>query len=179
MTAAASSAGIAATQVARDHGATVIATTRTPDKRDRLLKEGAQHVVVTGNENLAERVNAITSGKGATLILDAVGGPLMDDLAAAAAPGGTIIEYGFLSGAPTPYPAFPAVAKGLNLRGYTLFEIARNTELLSDCLAYVRKGLEEGRLTPVIDRTFRLDEIVDAHRYMEASGQIGKIVVLP
>jgi NADPH2:quinone reductase len=179
VTAAASSVGLAAIQVARDHGATVIATTRAADKRDRLLREGADHVVVGGGETLAESVLAITGGKGARLIFDPVGGPLMEELANAAAPGGTIIEYGFLSGAPAPYPAYPCVAKGLTLRGYVLFEIARNPGLLGECLAYVRKGLADGRLAPVIDRTFRLDEIVEAHRYMEASRQIGKIVALP
>lgn len=179
VTAAASSAGLAAIQVARDHGATVVATTRTPDKRERLLECGADHVVVTASERIADRIRAIGDGRGATLVFDAVGGPLMEDIMDATAPGGTIIEYGFLAGAPTPYPAFPAVAKGLTVRGYTLFEICNAPDLLERCLDYVRDGLAEHRLVPVIDRIFPLAQIVEAHRYMEASAQVGKIVVVP
>ncbi len=175
--AASSSVGLAAIQITRAAGAVVIATTRGADKKDFLLAAGADHVVVTGEENLAERVKEITSAKGARIIFDPVAGPFIETLADAAAPGAIIFEYGALSGEPTPFPLFAALAKGLTVRGYTLFEIVRDADALRRGKTYVYDGLASGALKPVIDRTFPLAAIADAHRYMESNQQKGKIVV--
>jgi len=120
---------------------------------------------------------AITSGKGARILFDPVAGPFLEKLAAAAAPGATIFEYGALAPAPTPFPLFTALAKGLTVRGYTLFEIVRDAGKLGRGKQYLRDALQTGKLKPVIDRTFTLDAIEDAHRYMESNRQKGKIVV--
>jgi NADPH:quinone reductase-like Zn-dependent oxidoreductase len=177
ITAASSSVGLAAIQITRAAGALTIATTRGADKKQFLLDAGADHVIVTDEENLAERVMALTSATGASVVFDPVAGPMLEMLAAAAAPGATIFEYGALASAPTPFPLFTALTKGLTLRGYTLFEIVKDTEKLARGKQYIRDGLQSGKLKPVIDRTFSLDAIVDAHRYMESNRQRGKIVV--
>jgi NADPH:quinone reductase-like Zn-dependent oxidoreductase len=119
----------------------------------------------------------ITSGHGADLIFDPVAGPLLETLAQAAARGATIFEYGALSLAPTPFPLMAALQKSLTIRGYTLFEITSNPEKLDRGKRYVYDNLQSGTLKPVIDRTFPLDNIVEAHRYMESNQQNGKIVV--
>lgn len=176
-TAASSSVGLAAIQVAKSVGATAIAATRGSGKKAFLLGAGADHVIATGEENLVERVMAITAGKGADMIFDPVGGPYVATLAEAAAREGTIFEYGALSPEPTPFPLFTALGKGLTLRGYTLFEIVQNPERLARGKQFIYNGLESGALKPVIDRTFPLESIVEAHRYMESNRQQGKIVV--
>jgi NADPH2:quinone reductase len=177
VTAASSSVGHAAMQIAKAEGARVIATTRHGSKRDKLLEAGADAVIATTEEALAERVMALTDGKGADLIFDAVGGSLIEQLAEAAAPGGQIIEYGFLSGEPAPFPAFTAVVKNLCVRGYAYFSLAGDPEKMARCREYILAGVQTGALKPVVDRVFRLDEIVQAHRYLEAGGQNGKVVV--
>ncbi|KAB0670253.1 zinc-dependent alcohol dehydrogenase family protein [Oryzomonas sagensis] len=177
ITAASSSVGLAAIQVAKYVGATAIAATRGAGKKDFLLGAGAHHVIVTDEEDLVARVMAITAGKGATMVFDPVAGPLLEKLADAAAQGATIFEYGALSPAPTPFPLFAALGKGLAVRGYTLFEIVREPEMLARGKEFVSRGLESGALKPVIDRTFPLENIVEAHRYMESNLQQGKIVV--
>jgi len=177
ITAASSSVGLAAIQIAKAASATVIATTRGADKKAFLLDAGADHVIVTGEEDLADRAMAITAGKGVNIIFDPIGGPLLNALADAAAPGGCIFEYGALSPEATPFPLFPALGKGLTIRGYTLFEITKNPEKLARAKTYIYKHLKTGVLKPVIDRTFQLDDIVEAHRYMEAGFQKGKIVI--
>jgi NADPH:quinone reductase-like Zn-dependent oxidoreductase len=106
-----------------------------------------------------------------------VAGPFLEKLARAAAPGATIFEYGALYPAPTPFPLFDALGKGLTVRGYVLFEIVQQPKLMAAGKQFVFDGLASGALKPVIDRTFALDEIVDAHRYMESNRQKGKIVV--
>jgi NADPH:quinone reductase-like Zn-dependent oxidoreductase len=96
ITAASSSVGYSAIQIAKAQGAIAIATTRGPAKKQMLLDQGADHVIVTNEEDLSTRVMEITAGHGADLIFDAIAGPLLETLAQAAAPGATIVEYGAL-----------------------------------------------------------------------------------
>lgn len=177
ITAASSSVGLAAIQIVKATGGVAIATTRGADKKAFLLEAGADHVIVTDEEDLVERGMALTSGKGVRIVFDPVAGPLLEQLAAVTAPGGIIFEYGALAPHPTPYPLFPALAKGLTIRGYTLFEIVKNPEMLKRGKEYIYQGLESGALKPIIDRTFPLTEIAEAHRYMVSNQQKGKIVV--
>ncbi len=177
ITAASSSVGLAAIQLTKAAGALAIATTRGTDKKQFLFDAGADRVIVTKDEDLAEGVKEITNGKGARLVFDPIGGPFLEKLAEAAAPGATIFEYGALSPEPTPFPLFPSLAKGLSVRGYTLFEIVKNPETLARGKQYIYHGLGSGVLHPIIDRTFPLKAIADAHRYMESNQQRGKIVV--
>ena len=177
ISAASSSVGLAAIQVAKAAGAVAIATTRGSAKKQFLLDAGADHVIVTNQEDLGESVMAITAGTGASLIFDPIGGPLLQTLADAAAIGATIVEYGALSPDPTPFPLFSALKKGLTVRGYTLFEIVKDAHRLARGKQYVYDGLQSGALKPVIDSIFPLEAIVDAHRYMESNQQKGKIVV--
>ena len=177
ITAASSSVGLAAIQIVKAKGGVAMATTRGADKKSFLLEAGADHVIVTDAEDVVERGMALTSGKGARLVFDPVAGPLLEQLAAVTAPGGIIFEYGALAPHPTPFPLFPALAKGLTIRGYTLFEIVKNPEMLKRGKDYIYQGLESGALKPIIDRTFPLVEIAEAHRYMVSNQQKGKIVV--
>ncbi|GJL70259.1 MAG: alcohol dehydrogenase [Nitrospirales bacterium] len=177
ITAASSSVGLAAIQIVKAAGGVAIATTRGTDKKAFLLEAGSDHVIVTDEEDLVERGMALTSGKGVRLVFDPVAGPLLEQLAAVTAPGGIVFEYGALAPHPTPFPLFPALAKGLTIRGYTLFEIVKSQEMLKRGKEYIYQGLESGALKPIIDRTFPLAEIAEAHRYMVSNQQKGKIVV--
>ena len=177
ITAASGSVGYAAIQVVRAAGGVSIVTTRKPEKTGTLRQAGADHVIVTGKEDLAARVMEITGGRGAELIFDAVAGPTVDSLAAAAAMEATIFIYGLLSMKPTVFPLEVAMKKGLNLRGYTLFEIVSVPERMERAKKHIFDGLKSGTLWPVIDRIFSLDAVVEAHRYMESSRQNGKIVI--
>jgi NADPH:quinone reductase-like Zn-dependent oxidoreductase len=102
ITASSSSVGIASIEIARAEGAISIATTRTSKKKAELVAAGANHVIVTDEEDLVARVNSITSGKGARIIFDPIAGSGLEALAAAASLGGTIFEYGALSTEPRP-----------------------------------------------------------------------------
>ncbi|MEU1372241.1 zinc-dependent alcohol dehydrogenase family protein [Streptomyces triculaminicus] len=178
LTAASSSVGLAAIQVARRVGAVPIATTRTGAKKDALLEAGAAEVIVTDEDDVVERVLASTGGRGAEFVFDAVAGPGVVDLAKVVAPGGTLFLYGALSGEPTPYPGFDLGMPALNMRTYTVVrETTADPQRLRRAAAFVTSGLRSGAFRPVVDRTFGLDEIVEAHRYMEAGAQVGKIVV--
>jgi NADPH:quinone reductase-like Zn-dependent oxidoreductase len=177
ITAASSSVGIASIELALAIGATPIAATRTSAKREALHRAGAAHVIATQEQDLVSEVRAITAGNGARLVFDPVAGPFVETLAKAATPGGMIIIYGGLSAQATPFPGGLAMVKGLTMRGYTLFETTRVPARLSKAKDFIVDGVRSGKFVPVIDRTFHLKDIADAHRYMEASEHVGKIVV--
>jgi NADPH:quinone reductase-like Zn-dependent oxidoreductase len=175
--AASSSVGLAAIQIVRDAGATAIAVTRTAAKRMELLALGAHHVIVSGEEDYVARVQQITGGKGVRLTFDPVAGPFVEKLAAAAAQGGTIFEYGLLSGEPTPFPLGEALGRGLSIRGYVLMEVTLNPALAEGAKKYVFDRLADGRFVPKIARTFPFAQTVEAYRYLESNQQVGKVVI--
>jgi NADPH:quinone reductase-like Zn-dependent oxidoreductase len=177
VTAASSSVGIAAIQMARCLGAKVIATTRTGAKRDALLKAGAHHVIATQEEDLVARVREITDGKGARVAFDPVAGPQFDAIAQALSEDSTAIVYGALSPDATPMPLFPMLGKRISVHGYTYKRVIHHAERFARAKRFILDALAEGRLAPVVDRTFALSDIVEAHRYLESNQQFGKIVV--
>jgi NADPH:quinone reductase-like Zn-dependent oxidoreductase len=175
--AASSSVGIAAIEIAKAEGAVSIATTRKSTKKAELRSLGADHVIATEEEDMLARVKEITGGKGARVIFDPVGGPFLEKLAAAAALGGIVFEYGWLSMQPTPFPLLTVLTKGLNIRGYMLMEITRNPEKLPAAKKYIYERLADGRFHPKVAKTFPFTQTVDAYKYLESNAQVGKVVI--
>jgi len=177
ITAAASSVGLAAIELANVVGAIPIATTRNASKEEALKRAGAKHVINTKAGNWLQKVLELTSGAGADLVFDPVAGPEVEILAQATKPMGTLFLYGALSPEPTPLPLFATIGRNLVIRGFTLFSITQNPEIATRAKRWVYELLENGKLRPLIARTFQLAQIVDAHRYMESNEHVGKIVV--
>jgi NADPH2:quinone reductase len=177
VTAAASSVGLAAIQIANALGAKSIATTRNPSKESALRDAGADQVVNTGSVKWIEEVQSITAGKGVDIAFDPVVGPGLEQIAQIVREEGTIFVYGALSPEPTPFPLFAALGRNLTIRGYTLFSIVKHPDRLERAKRWVYDQLSSGKLHPIIARTFPFSDIVEAHRYMESNEQIGKIVV--
>jgi NADPH:quinone reductase-like Zn-dependent oxidoreductase len=177
ITAASSSVGLAAIQVANSVGAVPIAVTRTSAKRQALLDAGARHVIASAEEDLQARLSEIAGPAGVRVVFDPVGGPAFVPLTAAMSPGGVLIIYGALSSDPTPFPLGAVLTKSLTVRGYLIHETTADPVKLEAAKAFVRDGLASGALTPIIARTFPFEQIVEAHRYLESNEQFGKIVV--
>jgi NADPH:quinone reductase len=175
VTAASSSVGLAAIQIVKAQGGTSIATTRTSAKKDQLKALGADHVIVTEEEDLVARVQSITGGKGARIVFDPVGGDYINTLARATANGGTIFLYGMLSGRPTPFP-LAAFGRTIGMFGYTFGEL-RGTPEWEAMKRHIYDRLADGSFKPKIARTFPFDQTVEAYRYLESNEQIGKVVI--
>jgi NADPH:quinone reductase-like Zn-dependent oxidoreductase len=175
--AASSSVGLAAIQIANYAGATSIALTRTSAKRQQLLDAGAAHVIATEEVDLVQEVMRITDGKGARVAFDPVGGPNFAKLISALAFQGIAYLYGALSEAVTPLPALEMIGKMLTIKAHNIWLTSGDETRRKAAVDYVLKGLEAGALKPVIDRTFKFDDMVEVHRYLEQNGQFGKIVV--
>ena len=174
---ASSSVGLAAIQIANYAGATTIALTRTSTKKQQLLDAGAVHVIATEEVDLVGEVMRITHGQGARVAFDPVGGPSFPKLVSALAFGGIIYIYGLLGTGVTPLPVLEMIAKVPTIKAHNIWLTSGNETRRKAAIEFVTKGLETGALKPVIDRTFTFDEMADAHRYLEQSGQFGKIVV--
>ena len=175
--AASGSVGLAAIQLANWAGAVPVALTRHSVKAAALRIQGAQHVIATTESDVVAEVMRITGGKGARVAFDPVGGPFIEKLANSLAEEGILFEYGGLSGEPTPYPHWPAALKGLSIRGWVASSIWNKPERFSRVRDVILQGLTDGNLKPVISRTFPINQIVEAHRFLESNEQIGKIVV--
>jgi NADPH:quinone reductase-like Zn-dependent oxidoreductase len=175
--AASSSVGIAAIQIANKVGATPIALTRTSAKRQALFDVGAAHVIATEEQDLVNEVNQITGGRGARIVFDPVGGTTVEKLVKAMAGFGILFLYGALSPQPTPLPLFDIVIKDLTIRGYKLMEVTKHPVRRERGKKFINAGLADGSLKPVIARTFPLEQIVEANRYLESNRQFGKVVV--
>lgn len=177
ITAASSSVGLAAIEISNMIGAVPIAVTRKSAKKDALLNYGAKYVIASEDEDIVAEVNRITNNKGARIVFDPVGGPAINKLAEVTAHGGIIFQYGALSPEPTPLPLFTIIGKQISIRGYTLFGLTTDSQRLEKAKQFVIDCVSSGKLKPTIAKTFPLEQIVDAHRYMESNEQLGKIVV--
>ena len=175
--AASSSVGLAAIQVANRVGAVPIALTRSAAKRQALLDAGAAHVIAGSPADLPQQVAELTGGRGARIAFDPVGGPAAANLLRALRKNGTFFQNGALDTRDIPVPVMDLLARHLTLRGYELFEITGDAQRLERAKRFIVDGLAAGALKPSIDRTFAFDDIAQAHRYMEAGTQVGKIVV--
>ena len=119
----------------------------------------------------------ITNGQGARVAFDPVGGPTFPKLISALSSGGIIYIYGLLSTGVTPLPVLEMIAKVPTIKAHNIWLTTGDETRRKAAVEFVVKGLETGALKPVIDRTFTFDEMADVHRYLEQSGQFGKIVV--
>jgi len=185
VTGASSGTGIAALQMARVAGIVAIAVTRTAAKRQALRDAGAAHVVVTEEEDVVDRVSKLTGGRGVDLVYDGVGGPQFERLGEVVAHRGWYVLYGLSGGAELRYPATAQFRKSWRFHVYKVLEhtgaatmgLPRDEGALGRALGFIDAGLADGTLQVRIDRAFALDDVVQAHRYLERAGHIGKVVL--
>ncbi|MEV4604694.1 zinc-dependent alcohol dehydrogenase family protein [Amycolatopsis sp. NPDC049253] len=177
ISAASSSVGLAAIQIARRAGAQAVALTRTGTKRQQLLDAGADVVIATTEEDVVARIRDLTGGRGARVVFDPVGGATLATSIEAAAQEAILVIYGVLDFSPATVSVMDVLLKRLTIRGFGVAELASDSRRLGPAVDYVRKGIVAGDLVPVIDKVFPLEDFADAHRYLERNDQVGKIVV--
>ncbi|WP_340532870.1 zinc-binding dehydrogenase [Escherichia coli] len=177
ITAASSSVGIAAIQIARHAGAIPIAVTLGSDKKQTLLEMGAEHVIATDDENLLDALTAITGPEGLAAAFDAVGGPQVVVIAQALRKFGRLIIHGALSPEATPFPLKLAIRKSLSIEGYLFAEVLRDPSVREEAKSFILNGLNTGVLKPCIDAVFTFGQMQDAQRYLEKNRRFGKVVV--
>ncbi len=172
--------GMAAIQLAKQAGATVIATASTDEKLERLRDFGLDHGINYAAEGFVERTRELTGGRGADVILDPVGGRNLSDSIGALAYRGTLASFGVAGRAGSEVEAKELWGQNLTLRGVYLAaaliaEHARVHAMIGDLLERVASG----DLRVHIDRTFPLAEAAAAHAYIESRQAFGRVVLTP
>jgi NADPH:quinone reductase-like Zn-dependent oxidoreductase len=173
ITAASSTLGLAAIQIARQLGAVPLAATRTAAKRSALLAAGAEAVFAADEGDVATAARTHLGGDGVDVILDSVMGPGLADLALAARPNGSVVTAGWLD----PRPASMPRNAPLTIYRYMSFEHTLDPAVVRRMAAAFTAGLRTGALAPTVDRVFPLDDVVAAHRHLERGEHFGKIVL--
>ena len=171
--------GTMATQLAKAFGSKVIVTVGSKDKADACVKLGADRAINYKTEDFVTEVKAATAGAGANVILDMVGGDYIERNYDAAAVDGRIVQIAFLGGPKAQVNFTKLMVKRLHHTGSTLRprSNADKAAMVAAIEAKVMPLLGEGRVKPLMDSTFPLEEAADAHRRMETSEHIGKIVL--
>ncbi len=171
--------GTTAIQLAKAFGARVFATAGSDEKCAACLSLGADRAINYNDEDFVQAVKDETGGTGADVILDMVGGDYVARNIAALAADGRMVSIAFLKGAKVEVNLMPVMLKRLTLTGSTLR--ARSVAFKAAIARRLREKvwplIETGRIKPVIAATFPLARAADAHRLMESSAHIGKIVL--
>jgi putative PIG3 family NAD(P)H quinone oxidoreductase len=173
-----SGVGTAALQLVTEQGAMAIGTSRSASKLERASEIGLAHSILVEDGNFAKQAKSI-SEDGVDIILDFVGAAYLKENIKALAPKGRLIMIGLLGGAKAELPLGLVLAKRLTLigtvlRNRSLPEKVALTEAFSQS---VLPSFSAGELRPVIDRVLPMEEIAQAHEYMESNQSFGKIVL--
>lgn len=162
-----SGVGIAALQICKLFGARVIGTASTEEKRNRALELGADHVLPY--EGFAKEARAITGKRGVDVVVDHVGPDTFNGSVAALRKGGRLVTCGGTSGHEITIDVRHLFFKSLSFLGNTMGTL--------DDLKRIVEHVGAGRLNPVIDSRFPLEEIGDAHRRVAERAVFGKVVI--
>ncbi len=178
--AGASGVGIAAIQLAKRAGATVLATASSPARLDRLAPLGLDHGIDYTATDFVPEVRRLTDGAGADVIVDPVGGSTLQKSLHCLAYRGRCVTVGD-AGREGPSPLDIATMRGNNqtLSGYFLgAELVLGTRAHAVIAAHL-EDLAAGRLRVVIDRRFPLAEAGEAHAYIESRQAFGRVLLIP
>jgi NADPH2:quinone reductase len=172
--------GMAAIQLAKLAGATVISTASSDQKLERLKPLGLDHGINYASESFVDRVRELTDGRGVDVVLDSVGGKNLVDSIDALAYRGTLVSVGVAGRGGSGVEATSLWTKNNTLRGVYLggalaSEFPRVHQMISDLLGRVASG----ELHVEIDRSFPLAEAAAAHEYLEGRNAFGRVVMTP
>ena len=171
--------GVAAIQIAKALGARVFCTVGTPEKAGAAQKLGADAAIDYRRRDFMVEVSKLTEGRGVDVILDMVGGPYIERNLRSLALEGRLVQIAFMQTAKVEVDWMPLMLRRLTFTGSTLRarsaeEKARLSRAVQD---NVWPMVEDGRVQAVIDRVFPLDSAAEAHRRMESSDHIGKLLL--
>jgi len=171
--------GTTAIQLARAFGATVLATAGSDEKCAACARLGAVRAINYRTEDFVQAVRDFTSGAGLDVVLDIVGGEYLAKNIECLRMNGRLVQIGLLGGARAALNLTPIMQKRLTITGSTLRPrtVAEKAEIAAALRREVWPLLEHGRVKPIVFRTFPLAEAAAAHRLMESSEHVGKIVL--
>ena len=174
---AAGGIGLAACDLGRIFGATVIATASTAEKRNVLKARGVDHVLDV-NDGFRDAVKELTDGRGADVIYDPVGGAVFEESCRCIAFDGRLLILGFTSGVHASIATNYALIKGFSVMGVRAGEYGRQFPGKGlENIQWVDQMAAKGKLRPYIGATFPLEDVIDAISVVTERRAIGRIIV--
>lgn len=172
--------GVAAIQMARALGSAVFATAGTADKCAACERLGAQRAINYKNEDFVEVLKAETNGRGVNVILDMIGGDYLPREVQALAEDGRLVLINTMGGAEGRLDLADVMRRRLTITGSTLRSrpVAFKGAIADALRQRVWPLIEAGKIKPVVFKTFPMEQAADAHRLMESSEHVGKIVLV-
>ena len=172
--------GMAAIQLAKHAGATVISTASSDEKLERLKPFGLDHGINYATENFVERTNELTDSRGVDVVLDSIGGQNLVDSVGVLAYRGTLVSVGVAARAGSAIEAQSLwtqnnALRGVYLGGALVSEYPRIHAMIGDMLQRVANG----ELRVEIDQSFPLEQAAEAHAYVESRKAFGRVVMTP
>ena len=192
---AAGGVGTAATQLARSVGGVTTYGTASQAKHDYVRANGCDHPIDYHSVDYADAVNELTGGRGVHVVLDALGGSDWKKGYSLLRPGGMLIAFGWANmakfgkrrmthvlGEFTHMPLWTPIKlmqdnKGVS--GVNMGHLWKEREMTEESLTALLELYEEGAIRPRIDRSFSLAQAADAHAYIEAGQNVGKVLLTP
>ena len=177
----ASGIGSLAVAICKAMGAEVYSTAGTDEKCRRIEALGANRCFNYRNEDFVEGLASLDLANGMDVILDMVGGDFVQKNLQAAAPEGCIVNIAYLRGFDSEVNFLPLLMKRLTMTGSTLRaqNEGQKARMVHEIREYLFEHLDNGTVKPIIDRSFALDDVAEAHSYMETGAHTGKILLLP
>jgi len=176
---AAGGVGIVAVQIAKAAGARVIGTVSSDSKTALVKQYGADEVINYESSDFAAETMRLTGGRGADLILDAVGKPTFEPGLKCLAPFGHLLLYGRAGGPPDPLNVFRLFEKSTKVSGFVLPVVFGMPELMREGIEKSFALMREKKLELLIGKTFPLAQAAEALRLLQSRQSVGKLVLVP
>lgn len=171
--------GTAAIQIAQTMGIRIIATVGSDEKRERVQRMGVEQVINYTEEDFVSIVNQATGGEGVQVIMESVGGDIFRKSFKCLATMGKMVVYGISSGDLEIAHPRELLFRNHSLIGLHIMSLAQRPDTAAPARRDLTKWILEGRLDPVVGKTFPLSRTAEAHTYLESRKSFGKIVLLP
>lgn len=176
---AAGGVGVASIQIAKAAGARVIGTVSSDAKAAIAKRYGADEVINYATQDFAAETMRLTDGRGANLILDAVGKPTFDKGLGCLAAFGQIVLYGRAGGAPDSVNPLALLGKSLKVAAFALPSVFQFADLMHSGIEGSFALMRDGKLRILIGKTFPLAQAPEAHRFLESRNSTGKLLLIP
>jgi len=180
ITAASSSAGIAAMEFCKLVGAKTIGTSRSHNNEEFLTEIGFDYLIAQCDGALAPRIMEITAGAGVNVVYDPIGGPIVQDYANAFAQNAMVFIYGGMDPEETVLPSEQMYEKSAIVNFYSLYNYIYDKAARERGVEFCYQGFKSKKLRAFVEKTYAIEEFKNAFAYQQqATTRSGKILILP
>jgi NADPH:quinone reductase len=177
--AGASGVGTVATQLAKAWDARVITTASTQDKLDLGRSLGAEVTINYTTQDFEEEVQKLTDGRGVELVLECVGGPVLEKSLRCVASYGRLISYGNASGTPANLPSADFTSANRTIIGFSMGRSPVGTLDHQKAMSELMPMISSGQVKLIVDQVLPMAEAGKAHQHLSSRGSRGKVILVP